>query len=125
VRLWRHCRAGLVICPRVVVRTSYRVTFDFEEAHSWLSQVLATHWQPVALSNIASVNYQYLINHAAAARAEHLRAPVPFCAPLRLVPFTTSPVIDDLIAVELAPIGDWSRDQHQGCHGRRLADVAS
>jgi hypothetical protein len=45
-----------------------------------------------------SINYQYLINHAAAARAEHLRAPVPFCAPLRLVPFTTSPVIDDLIA---------------------------
>jgi len=57
--------------------------------------------QRIALADIKNVNYSPLINPPRVILS--LRRPtvfgdtVAFCAPVRLVPFATSPVIDDLI----------------------------
>ncbi len=57
--------------------------------------------QRIALADIKNVNYSAMVSPPRVALS--LRRPtifgevVAFCAPLRLVPFSTSPIIDDLI----------------------------
>jgi hypothetical protein len=60
-----------------------------------------TQQEHIALSDITNVNYSPLVNPPRVTLS--LRRPssfgdkVTFCAPVRFIPFTTSPIIDDLI----------------------------
>jgi hypothetical protein len=56
----------------------------------------------IALSDVVNVNYSPLVSPPrvtlALRKASLFGKQVSFCAPIRFVPFATSPVIDDLIA---------------------------
>jgi hypothetical protein len=94
--------AGMMVFGYVLMK---KLTFDlvdevFDEGDSLLVKN-GSQEEHIALSDIVNVNYTILVSPPRVTLS--LRRPssfgdkITFCAPVRFVPFATSPVIDELI----------------------------
>jgi hypothetical protein len=100
----------LLVVPLMMAAFGYvvmrKLIFDLVDEVTDLGDALlirnADREERIALSEIANVSYSPMINPPRVTlllrRPGALGGEVTFCAPIRLVPFARSPVIDELIA---------------------------